>query len=390
MRRWALALASMSLAAPCVAAENAVEIHAVVPLSGGAGFVGQNAQIALQNQEKRVNAEGGIAGRPVHFIVHDDESNPQVAVQLATQVLSAGNQFMLGSSITAMCNAISPLFIKEGAVLYCFSPGIHPAAGTTIYSSSVSTEGLIETLLRYLHQRGLNRLAFITSTDSSGQDGDKGIAKALTLPDLKEIVAVEQAHFNPTDVSVAAQLERIRAAQPQALVTWCSGLQWGTVLKALAQSGVEIPVFATAANLSYVFMAQYATILPKQLYFVGGAGSARGEIPKLDARVVAAKKRYYELFAERGQVPDNGAETAWDPTSIVVDTLRKVGPQATGAAIQASIAHLKNYAGVTGVYDFETEPQRGLTADNGVVSRWNSVQKMFEAVSDPGGEPITR
>jgi branched-chain amino acid transport system substrate-binding protein len=365
----------------------AEDIHAIVPLSGGAGFVGHTAQQALQLEEKLFNKEGGINGRPVHFIVHDDTSNPQVAVQLATEVLGGGATVMLGSSITAMCNAMSPL-VGHGALMYCFSPGIHPAPGSFIFSSSASTNATIETLIRYFHHRGWTRLAFLVSTDSSGQDGDKGIDKALALPEFKDDVVVERAHFNPADVSVAAQIERIRAGHPQALITWASGLQFGTVLNGLTQAGLDIPVASTGANLSYIFMAQYKNILPKRLFFAGGAATPRGDIPKLDPRVAAAKKRYYALFAAAGLVPDNGVETVWDSTAIVVDALRHLGPNPGAEAIRNCIAHLQGYIGVSGVYDFVKEPQRGLGPDDGVISRWNTQTQMFEAMSNPGGEPI--
>jgi branched-chain amino acid transport system substrate-binding protein len=287
-----------------------------------------------------------------------------------------------------MCNAMSPL-VGQSAVQYCFSPGIHPAPGSYIFSSSASTSATIETLIRYFHYRGWKRMAFIASTDSSGQDGDKGIDRALALPEFKDVVTVERSHFNPTDVSVAAQIERIRAGDPQALVVWASGLQFGTVLKALIQGGLEVPVATTGANLSYIFMEQYKATLPKQLFFAGGAATPRGDIPKLDPRVAAAKKRYYDAFAAEGLVPDNGVETVWDSTAIVIDALRHLGPRPDATAIRDYIAHLQGYVGVSGVYDFVKEPQRGLTQNDGVISRWNAGEKMFEAMSNPGGEPIT-
>ena len=44
---------------------------------------------------------------------------------------------IIGSAIVAMCNAMAPL-MQNGPVMYCFSPGIHPAKGSYVFSS-VST-----------------------------------------------------------------------------------------------------------------------------------------------------------------------------------------------------------------------------------------------------------
>ena len=61
---------------------------------------------------------------------------------------------------------------------------------------------------------------------------------------------VERAHFNPGDVSVAAQIETIRGAKPQALVAWTTGTALATILKGIVQAGLDIPVATTDGNMS--------------------------------------------------------------------------------------------------------------------------------------------
>ncbi len=51
------------------------------------------------------------------------------------------------------------------------------------------------------------------STDASGQDAENGLKSVLALPENKDMQLVATAHFNITDVSVAAQLEDVKAAQ---------------------------------------------------------------------------------------------------------------------------------------------------------------------------------
>ena len=58
----------------------------ILPLTGGGAFLGKAEQQALQQYEKVVNAGGGIHGKPLKFVFNDDQSSPQVAVQLANQV----------------------------------------------------------------------------------------------------------------------------------------------------------------------------------------------------------------------------------------------------------------------------------------------------------------
>jgi branched-chain amino acid transport system substrate-binding protein len=92
---------------------------------------------------------------------------------------------------------------------------------------------------------------------------------------------------------------------------------------------------------------------------------------------------------KRHDVPvDNHAATVWDAAMIVVDGLRKLGPTATAAQLRGYIDGLTDYAGVWGLYNFKTVPQRGLDAGNAVVIRWDGPGKRFAWMSEPGGVPL--
>jgi hypothetical protein len=75
---------------------------------------------------------------------------------------------------------------------------------------------------------------------------------------------------------------------------------------------------------------------------------------------------------------------------LVASALRKLGTAATAAQIQDYLQHLKGFVGVSGFYDFEETPQRGLGVKNTLVSRWNPATKRWDAVSELGGTPIAK
>jgi len=80
--------------------------------------------------------------------------------------------------------------------------------------------------------------------------------------------------------------------------------------------------------------------------------------------------------------------TAWDAGLIVVEGLRKLGPNATSAQLRDFIAHLTNFAGVDGVYDFVKYPERGLGPDGSTVTTYDPATKSWKWLSKPGGEPL--
>jgi branched-chain amino acid transport system substrate-binding protein len=385
----ALAVLLALAAAPAARAADTFDIPVIMPLTGGGSFLGQGEQQSLQLAEKVANAGGGIAGKPIHFVFHDDQSSPQVAVQLTNEVIAQHPSVLLGSSIVAMCSAMAPLVQASGPVEYCFSPGIHPDAGSYVFTSSVSTLDLANAVIRYFRMKGWTKLALMFSTDASGQDAERGLKSVIDLPENKGMSVVTTAHFNPQDVNVSAQIEQVKAAAPQAFIAWSTGAPIATIFRGMLQAGLDVPTATTDGNMTRAQMKQYEAFLPKQLYFPAAEWVVAND-PKfpMDASVAAKQKAFYGAFKDAGAQVDIASELAWDPALILIDALKKLGPDASAQKIRDEIAGLTGYAGVNGVYDFKKVPQRGLSVDNAVVTRWNAETKNWQVVSKATGVPL--
>jgi branched-chain amino acid transport system substrate-binding protein len=378
-----LALAFQGTTSPA----HAYDINVILPLTGGASFLGKAEQKAMQLAEPIINKAGGIKGQPVHFEFYDDQSNPQTGVQLSNRVIGAKPAVVLGSSLVAVCNAMAPL-MQSGPTMYCFSPGIHPPAGSYVFTSSVSTLDLADAMIRYFRLKGWKRLAFMTSADATGQDAEHGLDEVVGRPENKDITVVERAHFNITDVSVAAQIEHIKAANPQALIAWSTGTPIATVFKGIIQAGLDIPIGTTNGNMTYAQMTQYASFLPKQLYIAAPEWVQHEGVLTLDPTVEAAQKRFFDAFKAANEKPDIAATLAWDPLMIVIDALQHLGPDATAQQVRDYIGGLKGFAGINGIYDFSKSPQRGLDVQDAIVTLWSPTGQTWQLVSKPTGIPL--
>lgn len=386
LRILSVALAATMLAsgvpASAAADKSPYEIDVVLSMTGSAAFLGKEQAQALAALEKAENAKGGINGRPIHFVLQDDQSNPQVSVQLTNGIIGKHVPVVLGSTLVAQCNAMAALVKDNGPSQFCFSPGIHPEHGSYTFSSSVSTKDQAIAMTRFFHKKGWTRIGLLTSTDATGQDAERNFVNAVAAEKGTEIVA--QEHFNPTDVSVTAQLERIKGANPQAIVGWTTGTPFGTVLRGIAETGIDLPVGAGNGNIIYAQMAQYKQFLPKQLFFAGVqyfrdpkdiTGPLKTAVVTFDKAIAPTK-------------PDLGQGLAWDPAMIVVDGLRKLGPNANAKSLRDWILGLHGYVGVNGVYDFHSGDNRGLGVGNAVIVRYDIGRDQFVPSSKPGGDPL--
>ncbi|HUB97714.1 MAG TPA: ABC transporter substrate-binding protein [Stellaceae bacterium] len=381
-----VAAALMVVATVAAGAAEPYQIPAIMSLTGQGAFVSKGEQQSLELAKKLVNESGGINGRPLEFTYQDDQTNPQVAVQLANDVLAQKPAILIGGAIVATCRAIAPL-IKNGPADYCLSPGLHPDPGSYVFSSSVSTLDLATALVRYFHDRGWTRIALMFSSDATGQDAEAGLKSVLAKPENKDMTIVTTAHFNVTDVSVAAQLESVKAANPQCFIAWSTGTPIATIFRGMRDQGLDIPIGTTDGNMTYAQMKQYADFLPRQLYIAAAQWVVRDD-KLLLPEVAKQHDAFYQAYDAVGAKPDIASELGWDPAFILVQALRSLGPDAAPAAIRDHIGKLQNYAGVNGVYDFVKVPQRGLDVSDAVVTRWSPEAKTWQVVSKPTGIPL--
>jgi branched-chain amino acid transport system substrate-binding protein len=106
--------ASMLVPAPWRAAfgqAKPYKVGSLQPLSGAAAAGGKTALVGVQMAVDRINAAGGINGRPVELIVADDESKPDVGRRKTEKLVVEDNvDVHLGGFLSNICLACMPVF----------------------------------------------------------------------------------------------------------------------------------------------------------------------------------------------------------------------------------------------------------------------------------------
>ena len=391
MPRFALTLSLALLAAALplrTQAADPFEIYVSLPLTGQVAFLGSETAKGVRALEAYVNQNGGIRGRPVKFVIQDDQSNPAVAVQVMSQILAKKPTIVFGGELVANCNAATGLLKDDGPVFYCYSPGVHPPPGSWVYSSSFSTSDMLATTMRFLRESGMTKIGVVTTNDASGQDGDRTIDEALALPENRSLVVADREHFAVADLSVAAQLARIKSSGAQAIVAWCSGTPFGTVLRGVRDGGVDLPVVTTPANLVQSQLDNYKSIMPSTPLWIPGIPSVVPEAIT-DRNVKRAIDQFYTAMkAQDVPRPDVSEAIGWDSMRIAVEGFRKLGFDATPAQMRDYINSTRNWPGVLGVFDYRASPQRGVQPQWCLMVRWDPNASRFIAVSKLGGAPL--
>ncbi len=377
----AAAFCCLAGAYPSHAATTPYDVSVITSLTGGATFIGTTHQKTLQTLEALVNKQGGINGQPLHFVFYDDQTNPQIAVELANQIIAKKPAIFIGSVFIAMCRAVMPL-VTNGPVQFCASPSTSPPKGSYTFSASVSSRDEMYATLRFFRSKGWTRFATLTTNDASGQDADNAIADGLKFPENKSLSLVDVEHFNASDLSIAGQMTKMKSTAPQAVIVFCVGTPFGTAVHGMHDAGIDIPTMAASAVAINAQLKGYAGLLPTHLYFTGLSYAAGVADSKGSA---AAQKTFFDAMKAAGLTADLQAGLPWDVGMIVVDALRHTGPVPTADRVHDYIENLHGFAGIHGTYDFRDGSQRGLTQKGAVMIEWQPNTDSYTAASGFGG-----
>lgn len=378
-----IALASGLAAAPGpVLAADPIEIPIIIPLTGPAALLGKELADGARIAEADINRKGGVHGRPVRFVFQDDQTNPAVALQLTNGVVARKAPVFFGSTLTALCNAQIPA-IKDGPTMYCYSPSIHPAPGSNLFSAMFSSDDFLTVEMRYFKERGFRKIAILNGTDATGIDGDRIMAEIIRLPEFKDLSFVAQEHFNLSELTVGAQLARIKSSGAQALMSYVTGPALATILRGMSDTGLDVPVASSPGNMSFAQMGSYKSFMPKELLFAGPGLFAPDRIA--DPIVRQHVTDVLSQFRAAGIRPDNIHALSWDIAQLTVGVMRRLGPSPTSDQISKGLDSVTNFYGGLGHYDFKAVPQRGLEQRNLIVARWDPAKADFVGVSKPGG-----
>ena len=102
-------------------AAKAYKIGSEQPLSGPGAIGGKTAVVGLQMAADRINANGGINGRPVELVLVDDESKPDVGRRKSQKMVEEDDiDVHVGGFLSNICLACMPVW-QEAKILNMIS-----------------------------------------------------------------------------------------------------------------------------------------------------------------------------------------------------------------------------------------------------------------------------
>lgn len=358
-----------------------VEVPVITSLTGAGATLGIPIRDTLQAMANEMNKQHTIKGAQLKLKFYDNQSTPSTAVSVMAGLVKS-SKFVMNGVLSSNVKASDELVTKDGPVIYSISPSIEPEPGSYIFVASASTLSTARAFAKYAGREGYKRVAFISSTDSSGTNGRAALQEVFK--DVPGVRVVSDQQFGVSDASVSAQVTAVAAAKPDAVFIWTTGSQIGTVFQGLRVAGLkDIPTFVSSGNAYFRTMKTLKASLPTNLYTNGVT------YMMTNVNLPAEQQKQVDLLLKGlGEKPgqiDIGASYAVDGLLIYASALNHLGLDASAAQIRDYWQSLKDFPGVDGIYNFTKTDHRGL-ADNGVgIVKYNESTGFFDPVSPLGG-----
>ena len=319
---------------------------------------------AIQLFAEQVNGGGGIDGRPLELVVYDNEANPEKSSSNAKKLIQRDKvAAVVGPLLTATANAAKSVAQEEKVVSYTFSGSFEPNFPDSFWFATwVHTPGMVETIYDYFVKKGIKRVATLCATDSTGQTWLDETTKSAKKYGLE----LASERFSVKDIDVTAQLAKLKATNPQALIVGVTGAPNAVVAKNFNQMGFKIPYVTGHGNISDVFLKLMEGNEPDTLLLPGAYYIVWRELPDSFPQKKLMKD-FTEAFQKKfKKEPDIYAVVAYDAMRVIVQAMRQVKPQGPmdSPKLRDAIEKIKNYPAVYGgTYTFSKEDHRGINKD---------------------------
>ncbi len=209
-----------------------------------ASTTGPGASLGIPYRNVYTNLPPQIAGQPAKFVILDDGSDPSTSVKNARKLIEEEKvDIILGPTFTPGCLAVSDVAVEAKIAMVCLSPVVVPPAKLPwVFSIPQSVPVMIAGVVEHMKAHGGKTIGYIGFADGWGDLVLKAL-EATAGPAGIKIVATER--YNRPDTSVNAQVLKLMAAKPDAILVGGSGTPATTPHIALKERGFAGTIYHT-------------------------------------------------------------------------------------------------------------------------------------------------
>lgn len=231
----------------------AIKIGLLQPLTGPVSAAGLAITEGAKMAVEEINADGGIAGRPLELIVEDDENDPAVCANAASKVISRDEVVGIiggwGSSCTLAIAPVStreeiPLLVETSSSFKVTDPA--ESGGDWVFRINPPTRMEIDQIGAALPELGMEKVFFLAVNNDWGRGSVEDITPALEEMGA-EVVGTE--YYEQTNENFSPLLTAVGSSGADSVIITTDAAQIALILEQMESLDMgDITVLTTGGS----------------------------------------------------------------------------------------------------------------------------------------------
>jgi branched-chain amino acid transport system substrate-binding protein len=352
------------------AGDEPLRVGSILSVTGPAAFLGEDMKAGLQLAVDEINAAGGINGRKIAWTFYDAESQTQKAITETRRLISQDRVEVIvsGGNMSGIALAMAPL-AEQASVPFISSEGAAAIVAPVnerrfVFKSTVDDADVIDRIADYFDKKKIKKIALLADTSGFGQ----GAVAQMRVIGPKRGLDVAYESFGPADTDMMPQLTRIRDSGADAIVCWTVTPAGVVFLKQAQQLGLDSKTLVHSYGFVSAEYMKLAGDAAKPLLLASLKLPVGDQLPDSDPLKAGILKLYGNYKAKFDRAPSVYAAESYDAVLLAHQALLKVGGDP--AKIPQGLESIRNFAGISGVFNFSPERHSGLSKHDIVLINW--------------------
>jgi branched-chain amino acid transport system substrate-binding protein len=344
-------------------AQEPYRIGAMLDVTGGASFLGKPERNGVMLAIEAANGAGGIRGRNVELVFEDTKSTETDTVLAARKLINQSKVLaLIGPSRTGGAMAAIPIVTEAEVVLLCPVSGIgvvQPVAERKwVFRPGQGGDLAVSKVLDYAKRAGWTKLGILYSADAYGEDGRDNLRK---LAPATGVVLQREESFPANSTDLKSQLAKLKSAGVDAIFMHGLGAPSVIVYKNARELDLNLPIISGHGQANSAFRDAVGDAVIGQP-IVGAPVLVWRELPDAHPQRKGAEAFVTQYKARYGELPDMFAAIAYDAANMVLQMIRETNGERE--QIRDGLEdRIRNYVGITGVFNFSAQDHAGLKND---------------------------
>ncbi len=339
-----------------------IKVGALFAVTGGASNLGGPEAKTAQLLVDKVNARGGLLGRPVRLILKDTQGSPEKAIAFARQLIEEEEVLaIIGPSTSGETMAIKDLCERAKTLLVSCAAAetiVEPVARYVFKTPQKDSYAAVW-IFNTMKALKISRIGVMVDNSGFGQGGMAQLQKYA--PENGITIAIAET-YDAAATDLSGVLAKIKAQNVQAVVNWSIAPAQSIAAKNMRQLGMTQPLFLSHGfgNIRYVEAAGQAA---EGILFPAGRLLVADGLPDNHPQkklLLEYKTEYEAKFGE--QVSTFGGH-AYDALILLNAAVRKAG-SADKAKVRDALEGLKGFVGTAGIFNMSVADHNGLAPDS--------------------------